>query len=1217
MRLLKSIYFLNSASMLYTQVNLNGNIHITGKNGSGKTSILRAILFFYNPDTQNLGIGSNQKNFTEFYFPQTNSYIVYEVQKEDFTYLIIAFKKQNRVYFKVVEAIFKRDSFIKDNQIMSLQDILQGFHGERKFVSNNIEKYKDFKSLIYGTNNEFKRYSIFDSKGINYQSIPRTIGNIFLNYKLDSLFIKHSIINSIMEEPPSINLISLKHQLGNFDKHYKDIKAFNSHSRSAKNIVESYTELLQLGNSKKQFAGMLGYKVDNSNIEKFKIDAEIKVLNLKLKELIDNLKVLESEHNKEEQKFNFNIQTLENKVKEAQEKDKAYQEIKIDEIIKAVESKQSLQRELETSNSDLNLLQSENLDISTRYKIREEEVIHNLKKEENDCKQKENTLLTQVLKDKEEIRSSTEKLITETKRKYDQLFIDIGKNKKVVTDSLVQLNHQYSETKYSEPLKEEIDKISQSLEVYKKEIGERNSIFQNLEGKLELAKKDLTFKSEKYNLELNQLEEKHNFKLKELNNRLLELIQKLQSAEESFSGFLEKSYQGYEENIAKLVSEDILFSTRLEPEIKQKSDLFFGISLNLSELPKAKTINDYKDEKERTANHIATLNDQHKNNLEKLKSYYKSEQDILEKKILEHEKTQSKIKKEILERNILQQNNEFRLNKTKNESSDIKAQKIEVINSDISNEKAKLNKFEQDETDFKFQLNNAIKNFDDNKQSKINNLESNYNSQIKELKENLEQFKKINSEKRLEIQADYQKELQDKGTDPTKITELQRRISVINSKLKFIEDNTQKYYDYLSDKAKLIDKVEDFKEEIKHLNSDKAWHSNEFKSKESIILEEINKSNTKLEGLKQSFYNLENELKTFQSFKQISLFNELSEYIINEKYFIDNQESISNIITKLNSIKTQLLENANTLREKITKYTDKFDDNNIFAFNRNNYSDKDFVSFASNLDNFIQDERIKEYENEMITVYSLIISNLSQQMNEINSKEGEIQKTITKINSSFEKTRLIDVIKDIELKVKPSNNRIIHFLNKIREFNEQNPFAGEFNLFNQSSDKGSEDKAINLLNNLKQSIEESKSDKVSLEESFEIEFRIKENNNDTGFIERLSNIGSNGTDVLVKAMIYITLLDVAKSRLKIKDFKIHCIVDEVGILDNNYLKYLIQFANEKDILLINGSPNPAFLYDYIYRVNKDQKSNSIVRLLIEMKRNEITSEFSQDTATVN
>ncbi len=33
---------------------------------------------------------------------------------------------------------------------------------------------------------------------------------------------------------------------------------------------------------------------------------------------------------------------------------------------------------------------------------------------------------------------------------------------------------------------------------------------------------------------------------------------------------------------------------------------------------------------------------------------------------------------------------------------------------------------------------------------------------------------------------------------------------------------------------------------------------------------------------------------------------------------------------------------------------------------------------------------------------------------------------------------------------------------------------------------------------------------------FKLEFRIKENDNDTGWVEKIANVGSDGTDILVK-----------------------------------------------------------------------------------------------------
>ena len=56
MRYLNKIIFLNSAdkSLPYAEVNLDGNTHFIGTQGVGKSTLLRAILFFYNANKQKL-----------------------------------------------------------------------------------------------------------------------------------------------------------------------------------------------------------------------------------------------------------------------------------------------------------------------------------------------------------------------------------------------------------------------------------------------------------------------------------------------------------------------------------------------------------------------------------------------------------------------------------------------------------------------------------------------------------------------------------------------------------------------------------------------------------------------------------------------------------------------------------------------------------------------------------------------------------------------------------------------------------------------------------------------------------------------------------------------------------------------------------------------------------------------------------------------------------
>jgi len=101
----------------------------------------------------------------------------------------------------------------------------------------------------------------------------------------------------------------------------------------------------------------------------------------------------------------------------------------------------------------------------------------------------------------------------------------------------------------------------------------------------------------------------------------------------------------------------------------------------------------------------------------------------------------------------------------------------------------------------------------------------------------------------------------------------------------------------------------------------------------------------------------------------------------------------------------------------------------------------------------------------------------------------------------------------------------------------------------------------------------------------------------------LSNVGSNGTDVLVKSMIYINLLHIFKSsgKKQADEALLHCLIDEVGILHDSNVTGLITFAGERNIHLINGSPNSHneqdYKHIYIFRKDKETNKTGITKLI--------------------
>src|SRR5690606_37239759 len=191
--------------------------------------LLRAILFFYIADTQKLGIPREKKNYNEYYFPYQNSYIVYEVQTEKGKFCVLTFNSQGRVAFRFIYSGYDKSFFI-DNEGKAFEtwdktrEVL-GIVDSTRIISS----YEEYRNILYGNNkglsNEFRKYALIESK--QYQNIPRTIANVFLNAKLDAEFVKETIIKSLNEDEIKIDLTTYSQtHLKDFETNLNDIKTW-------------------------------------------------------------------------------------------------------------------------------------------------------------------------------------------------------------------------------------------------------------------------------------------------------------------------------------------------------------------------------------------------------------------------------------------------------------------------------------------------------------------------------------------------------------------------------------------------------------------------------------------------------------------------------------------------------------------------------------------------------------------------------------------------------------------------------------------------------------------------------------------------------------------------------------------------------------------------------------------------------------------------------
>ena len=209
------------------------------------------------------------------------------------------------------------------------------------------------------------------------------------------------------------------------------------------------------------------------------------------------------------------------------------------------------------------------------------------------------------------------------------------------------------------------------------------------------------------------------------------------------------------------------------------------------------------------------------------------------------------------------------------------------------------------------------------------------------------------------------------------------------------------------------------------------------------------------------------------------------------------------------------------------------------------------------------------------------------------------------INRDFRENNFVGVVKDIELRLSDSSDRLVQHLLVIKKFNDEHSDSiGEMDLFTDESQRVQNNRrAVELLTLLMDELDaDQKRDMITLADVFKLEFRVRENDNDTGWVERLSNVGSDGTDVLVKAMVNIMLINVFKKKVSkhFVDFRLHCMMDEIGKLHPDNVAGILDFANKRNIYLVNSSPTTynATAYKYTYSLSKDSDNITVVKKLM-------------------
>ena len=180
-------------------------------------------------------------------------------------------------------------------------------------------------------------------------------------------------------------------------------------------------------------------------------------------------------------------------------------------------------------------------------------------------------------------------------------------------------------------------------------------------------------------------------------------------------------------------------------------------------------------------------------------------------------------------------------------------------------------------------------------------------------------------------------------------------------------------------------------------------------------------------------------------------------------------------------------------------------------------------------------------------------------------KESEIQKVIKEVNYDFSRKTFAGVIRGIELRLERSQMPIISQMQEILDFCTENmEDLGEVNLFSGEGRAEVNQNAVEVLKRLNKTLNDnSEIDDLMLSDTFSLKFKIEGNDN-----------------------------------------SLHCMMDEIGKLADENIQGILDFANRRNIFIINSSPkvHRPLSYRHLYLLSKDANAKTIIQPILSTRQ---------------
>jgi DNA repair exonuclease SbcCD ATPase subunit len=1211
MNQLKSITYVNAASIPFARVELDGNTLMVGANGAGKTTVLRSALYFYGVHEDSaLGINiRKKKGFREYYFGELNSFIGFRYSNAQGNVLVIAYRSANTgVKFKFVvehEPIDDAELFLENRVARSPEELWKRLRAMEYEVSEVISTLTEYRSILYGqAGAAHRKYAFFETKE-DYGNFIHVLSNVFINSKLDASSIQKTISNAIPGFEP-IDLEQIERSIASFRGKYDDVTKFEEHRVTVEEILKALAEYESfeaekaesldrlLSNEKAfretsaQLGGEIGKQRGDLEERTALYEEERRTLKERLQELNNEIVILESEIGKAETKL------------------RGYEAQEIEKKVALYDAKSSLEAERSALRKEYDALTDTANSVREKFAALRET-------EQRRLEQRLQETGRAVLDAGIACQEALEKAGAKEREKTERLEAGAGAKQAELTasrDAAEQTKQEAYEAKVKTEntrfFREELEQAGAQSAQKRKAFEEAGRGVAGHRRALETINETIAAVERERDLALRNLGipyENSRAAAQEETERLRAL---LEVGKETFLGFVREVDHPHEGLITALVKDEVLLDATLDPSFSGASDTFFGFSVNRAKLKAS----DYSRESieaemERVAAELAALEKAFQNDRDELENGFRN-------RLNEQRRLHSGENEALTELEIALPKLEIALAESEEALRELQQRaetaKAEAVTESRAAYEAAVGAYEacaQELTKFRDSLEEEKKTLRREADAEREAAKAERGRRVEALEAQRRNERAEYDARRVRIENDELDALANDGVNSTLLQELTEQIKTLDANLEAAAKVTELVLAYRHDQKEHFEGLEGKKERLgtaKKQHGEQEARSEKLKRDYDAQKKELQRA---IDTLEKEQKEIAADLRWMEKHAQEnSLFRDMVQGH-EAAEIAPTEERLQEIAGRIGTLEQQALSVVDTIRgAQDLLYRDIAPANSLKLAVRSGSDRSNVLYAARDLKEFMDAGKIEQFKEEVSNLFGLTVNQLTKQTESLLEARQEVGKVVHKIRDMLRDLEGISVIDSIDLRTQESSNPVLTRLEQLQKLNDEHALSVERNLFNFDKPKrGGYGEALKIIKGLRKELAATNKRELLLDDTYELEIRASENGNDTGWQVSLDEVGSNGTDVMIKAIVNIAMLAIAlgqkRTRKEERQTYFHCILDEIGVLHPSYLKELMAFANEKRIRFLNGAPNRQLVGSFkrIYILTNHQQHTMLKPLL--------------------